>query len=213
MMMQQPGKFAFVDEGEAIRKLGVDRDTLLTLVREGRLRAYPGVGKGHFFKTKDIEDLLTELHAGGIAEPASGAEPPAGRKLFDPAYKVHVRLQADLKWYDLEDEDFQAWVRELHPDGYQRQRTNITNVIAKLERLVALMDEAASTWQNLKSPAGPPTPAREKRTAGKPLPMAGGAATGGTTPVMPSPRPGRAAGKPLPLATPQPPAATEDGQK
>jgi CBS-domain-containing membrane protein len=62
---------------------------------------------------------------------------------------VHLRLQADLKWFDITDDDLRAWVRELHPDGYRRQRSNLNAFIAKFERLRGMMDEAASHWQNL----------------------------------------------------------------
>lgn len=154
--MSAPTRFSFLDEGEALRRLGVDRDTLLTLVREKRIRAYPGVGKGNFYRLRDIDALNAEFHAEAAspaaAESGEGEAPTTtGRKVFDPAYKVHVRLQADLKWYDLEDEDLKAWVRELHEDGYPRQRANITAVMSKLQRLIDLMDEAAAGWQTLKS--------------------------------------------------------------
>lgn len=155
--MNRPSKFSFIDEGEAVRRLDVDRDMLQTLVREKRLKSYPGVGKGAFFRLSDVEALARELH--GAAEEAAGEETeaaPAKGKLFDPAYKVHVRLQADLKWYDLRDEELRAWVREMTADGYSRQRANITMVIERLQRLVALMDEAVAGWQELK-PTQPAT--------------------------------------------------------
>ena len=148
--MTAPGRFAFVDEGEAVRRLGVDRDTLLSLVSSGRLKAYPGVGKGHFFRLGDLLALAQELHPAPAPSPASEEpEPPVAapqRPQHDPAYKVHLRLQADLKWYDLSDADLRLWVRELHPEAYERQRTNVLAVIGKLQRLVALMDEAAAGW-------------------------------------------------------------------
>ena len=50
-------------------------------------------------------------------------------------------------------------VRELHPDGYRRQRSNLNAFIAKFERLRGMMDEAASHWQNL-----PPEEASESDT-------------------------------------------------
>jgi hypothetical protein len=152
MTTNQTNRFAFLDEGEAIRRMRVDRDTLLTLVREKRLRAFPGVGKGNFFRVSDLDKLAAELH------PAQGAEQPRAaitldsittRKQHDPAYKVHLRLQADLKWFDITDDDLRAWVRELHPDGYRRQRANLNAFIGKFERLRAMMDEAAATWKNL----------------------------------------------------------------
>ncbi len=182
-MMQQNSRFAFVDEGEALRRLGIDRDTLLALVQEKRLRAYPGVGKGNFYKQKDLEALHIEIYgdSGPAVPTAAGAASgtASARKLFDPAYKVHVRLQADLKWYDLEDQDLQAWVRELHADGYIRQRININQVIAKLQRLRDLMDQAAANWQVLDAPIPDPTPqAASPKRVRKPLPMAGGGIPG-----------------------------------
>ncbi|GAC1461108.1 MAG: hypothetical protein PVSMB4_19900 [Ktedonobacterales bacterium] len=151
--MTGPSRFAFVDESEAVRRLGVDRNTVLALVQAGRLKAFPGVGKGNFYKLGDLLALAQELHPPvQQPEPAGAPDevPPAAsgakRPQHDPAYKVHLRLQADLKWYDLGDADLRAWVRELHPDGYQRQRTNITKVIARLQQLLTLMDDAAATW-------------------------------------------------------------------
>jgi hypothetical protein len=178
-MVQQNSRFAFLDEGEALRRLGLDRDTLLALVRDKRIRAYPGVGKGNFYRLKDVEALYAELHDTGQDPMAAGdgIEPAApGRKLFDPAYKVQVRLQADLKWYDLEEQDLEAWVRELHADGYVRQRANITRVIDTLTRLVTLMDQAAASWQVLEAKTKPPPGVAGKKATssrGKPLPMAG----------------------------------------
>lgn len=181
-MMNPPAKFSFQDEGEALRRLGVDRDTLLSFVRSGRLRAYRGFGEGSFFRTKDLDDLAVELY-GERAQARRDAEvePPSTRKVFDPAYKVHVRLQADLKWYDLEDEDLQAWAREMTPDGYGRQRGNITRIIEKLQRMLQLMDEQAAQWQHLAPPraATPPAPSEGSQSAPparkmrRQLPMAG----------------------------------------
>jgi hypothetical protein len=147
--MGAPGRFSFVDESDAVRRLGVDRDTLLALVAAGRLRSYPGVGKGHFFRVGDLQALAEELHPAEAEpeheEPAESTE-QRQRRQHDPAYRVHLRLVADLKWYDLSDDDLRAWLRELHPDAYERQRTNISTVIGKLQRLLALMDETAAGW-------------------------------------------------------------------
>lgn len=149
----RPARFSFVDEGEAVRRLKVDRDTLLELVASKRLRAYPGVGKGNFFRVSDLDALAEELHP-AVAKPTpslQGADllnPTNQRRQHDPAYKVHLRIQADLKWYDLTDDDLQAYVRELHPAAYEKQRSNVTSALERLERLVALMDEAAAHWRS-----------------------------------------------------------------
>lgn len=162
MTTNSNSRFSFLDEGEALRRLGVDRDTLLTFVREKRLRAYPGVGKGNFYRVSDLDTLAAELRPQqGVAQaqPAITLESITTRKQHDPAYKVHLRLQADLKWFDITDDALRAWVRELHPDGYRRQRSNLNAFIAKFERLRDMMDEAAATWQNL-----PPEETGESKT-------------------------------------------------
>lgn len=143
-------RFSFVDEGEAVRRLGIERDELLALVQSKELRSYPGVNKGYFFRVSDLEALAAKLHPqqASDGDDEQEEETPNPRKQHDPAYKVHLRLQADLKWYDLTDDDFRAYVRELHPAAYEKQRGNVTNVIAKLERLVALMDESAASWKS-----------------------------------------------------------------
>lgn len=194
--MSTAGKFSFLDEGEALRRLGVDRDTLLGFVARKRLRAYPGVGKGNFFRASDVEALAAELHAGEELPAATGEAAPSGRKLFDPAYKVHVRLAADLKWYDLEDEDLEAWVREMTSDGYARQRGNITAVIARLQRLVELMDAAAAGWQHQGTPT-PPEPSTPVKPRRRELPMA---------PTAPTVPPSAAPPSSLPPTTPGPSA-------
>jgi excisionase family DNA binding protein len=152
-----PSRFAFVDEGEAVRRLGVDRDTVLAFVKAGRLRAYAGVGKGSFFKLADLDALAAELHPPEPAEPAPEAEvgeedAAPKRPQHDPAYKVHLRLQADLKWYDLTEDDLRLWIRELRPDAYERQHTNIEHVIGRLQRLLRLMEEAAAGWKSVERP-------------------------------------------------------------
>ncbi len=145
--MTGPGRFAFIDEGEAVRRLGIDRATLLGWVAEGRLRAYPGVGKGSFFRAGDVEKLARESAAAREAEEAPAEDTGSGRKQHDPAYRVHLRIQADLKWLDIPDDDLKAWVRELHPAAYEKNRSNITRIEDKLNRLLALMDEAAENWR------------------------------------------------------------------
>ena len=173
-MMNRPARFSFVDEGEAVRRLGVDRDTVLAWVQAGTLRAYPGVGKGSFFRLSDLEALAAERasNAAQTAHAEAAEEAAPGKKQHDPAYKVHVRLTADLKWYDLTDADLSAWVRELHPSAYEKQRGNITRVKEKLDRLVALMDEAADHWAT-RSPRPPSEPAHESISESTPPPAEG----------------------------------------
>jgi hypothetical protein len=175
----QPGRaarFAFVDEGEAVRRLGVSRDALLTLVESKRLRAYPGVGKGNFFRVSDLDTLAAELHPQPEPPAASGSGVPitlgglaAPRKEHDPAMKVHLRLQADLKWYDLKEEDLQAWVRELHPAAYEKSRGNILRVVGILNHLVELIDAAAVEWEHKPATLSSEAPADEGEEPSPPV--------------------------------------------
>src|SRR5437016_3843892 len=116
-MVNKPGggRFAFMDAGEAARRLGVDRVTLELWVKEGRIRTHRGVGREAFFRAGDVETLYKELHpptelAAALAadESESAGQPSpaaAGRKKQDPQMRVYLRLQADAKWYDISEDD------------------------------------------------------------------------------------------------------------
>src|SRR5437588_9455201 len=62
IMINRPGRFAFVDAGEAARILGIDRVTLEQWVREGRIKPHRGVGRDSFYRTADLQALYNELH-------------------------------------------------------------------------------------------------------------------------------------------------------
>ncbi len=152
------GRFAFLDAGETARKLQIDRITLDHWVRDGRLRAYRGVGRDSFFKVSDIEALYKELHpAASLAqavaederESAAGSQPMQlmVRKKQDPQMRVYLRLQADAKWYDVSEEDIRIWFQQLAPDGYERNKKNAEHSIKKLQYLVGLIEEAQKQQQ------------------------------------------------------------------
>src|SRR5579863_472096 len=152
-MINRPGRFAFVDAGEAARMLGIDRLTLEQWIRDGRIKPHRGVGRDSFFRTADIEALYNELHpvtelAEAIAadeqessgDTGEGAKIPV-RKKQDPQMRVYLRLQADAKWYDTSEEDIRTWFRQLAPDGYERNKRNAEHTIKKLQFLVSLIEE------------------------------------------------------------------------
>ena len=155
-MLGKPGpggaRFAFVDAGEAARRLGIDRLTLEQWTRDGRLKAHRGVGKDTFYRSGDVETLYNELHP--AAELAAALEADelesAGearetttpvRKKQDPQMRVYLRLQADAKWYDTSEEDIRVWFQQLAPDGYERNKRNAEHTLKKLQYLVSLLDE------------------------------------------------------------------------
>jgi len=145
------GRFAFVDAGEAARRLGIDRVTLDQWVRDGRIKPHRGVGKDVFFRTAEVEALYNDLHpsselaeavAADERESAGEEEKGPARKKQDPQMRVYLRLQADAKWYDVSEEDIRAWFRQLAPDGYERNKRNAEHTIKKLQFLVGLIEEA-----------------------------------------------------------------------
>lgn len=150
------GRFAFLDAGETARRLGIDRVTLDQWARDGRIKAYKGVGRDSFFKAADVDALYKSLHpeaalAKAIAEDerdsATAGAPGQPvqltvRKKQDPQMRVYLRLQADAKWYDVSKEDILTWFRQLAPDGYERNKKNAQHTIEKLQYLVSLIEEA-----------------------------------------------------------------------
>ena len=153
-MVSKPGgnRFAFVDAGEAARRLGIDRVTLDQWIKEGRIKTHRGVGRDAFFRSGDIEALYNELHpaselaeavAADEAESAGESKPTSPvKKKQDPQMRVYLRLQADAKWYDVSEEDIRTWAQLLAPDGYERNKRNAEHTIKKLQLLVGLIEDA-----------------------------------------------------------------------
>ena len=160
-MLNNPGaggRFAFLDAGETAKRLGIDRVTLDQWVRDGRIRAYRGVGRDSFFKSAEIDALNKELHpeatlAAAIAaderDTASPGQPVqlTVRKKQEPQMRVYLRLQADAKWYDTSEEDIRVWFQQLAPDGFERNKKNAQHTIKKLQYLVRLIEEAQEKQQ------------------------------------------------------------------
>jgi excisionase family DNA binding protein len=146
------GRFAFMDAGEAARRLGIDRVTLELWVKEGRIKTHRGVGREAFFRAGDVEALYKELHpstelavavAADESESAGESSPIANaRKKQDPQMRVYLRLQADAKWYDISEEDIRFWFQQLAPDGYERNQRNAEYAIKRLQYLVSLIEDA-----------------------------------------------------------------------
>lgn len=143
--------FRFLDDVDTQKLLDVDRVTFVELLRSGRLRPVSSQGSIQFFRAGDVAKLRAELHPEPSAptdetppEPTPTAEgtPRAKKtKAQDPAMRVHQRLTADLKWYDISDDDLRAWVAQLDPEGYSRRRTHATFLIERMQHIIALLDE------------------------------------------------------------------------
>jgi hypothetical protein len=87
----------------------------------------------------------------------TGATPPPAKpkkKGHEPAMRVHLRLTADLKWYDITDRDLQAWFDQLHPETYARRRANAVFVKQRMEQIIALLDAGQARYGTLVDEAG-----------------------------------------------------------
>jgi hypothetical protein len=149
--MSGSGAFRFLDDTDAQRQLGVDRITFEALISAQRLRPVSRQGTIQFFRATDIAKLRDALNAeaanAAAQQAAQAAELGASAKKpkqHDPAMRVHLRLQADLKWYDISDHDLQAWFDQLHPDTWERRRAVAQFVKARMEQITALIDAGAA---------------------------------------------------------------------
>lgn len=140
--MPPQSRFSFVDEGEALRRLKVDRPTFEGLVKQGRLKPMRGMGKDAFYRVSDLDALSSELHPPVEAEAEEEMESGKKGKQHDPAMRVHLRLQADLKWLEISEEDLHLWFREVHTDAYSRYQNNVRQVMQKLQMILDLVDQA-----------------------------------------------------------------------
>ncbi len=140
--------FRFLDDTDAQRLLGVDRITFQELIRTKRLRPISGQGTIQFFRAGDVarlrgelEQELAERQAAAITTAEDGETATARKKKAqDPAMRVHARMTADLRWYDIPDSDIQAWFDQLHPETWARRRANAQFVKERMEQIIALID-------------------------------------------------------------------------
>ncbi|MBA3826280.1 MAG: hypothetical protein H0X24_20565 [Ktedonobacterales bacterium] len=159
--------FRFLDDTDAQRILGVDRLTFQELLSTKRLRAVSGAGTIQFFRAADVSRLRDELtaetatqaaaSAAALASMPEAAPPKKPKKAQEPALRVHARMTADLRWYDISDADIQAWFDQLHPETYARRRGVAQFVQQRMAQIIALLDAGEARYGALaegEEPAG-----------------------------------------------------------
>lgn len=136
-------KFSFIDSADAQRILQVDRVTFEQLLASGQLKPLKGTGKDVFFRLADVQVLHDALHK-KIAGEAEGSEEDqkVKNKQHDPAMRVHLRLQADLKWFDITTNDIDLWLREVRSNSYDKYLANINHVEEKLNYIKKILQES-----------------------------------------------------------------------
>jgi len=180
--------FRFLDDTDAQRMLGIDRLTFEELLRTKRLRPISTSGENiHFFRNADVMKLQAELHpvaatskdevqiddsavAAALAEEEAALADPmtaaanrtTPKKGHDPAMRVHLRLQADLKWYDIGADDLQAWFNQLRPDGYERHLNNTQFIIERMQQIQALIHSGQQKLQQIAEPQANNSPSPTK---------------------------------------------------
>ncbi len=133
----------FINDKDAQNILGVDRITLEKLIKAGSLKAVSTNGENnHFFRTADVEKLRETLPIQQSNQPApENSSLPRGKKQRPPAMKVHIRLQADLKWFDVSDDDIQAWFQQLSPNSYALNKKNLRAHMARMQKIISIIEE------------------------------------------------------------------------
>jgi hypothetical protein len=144
--------FKFIDLPTAAEALGITRTELLAWVDQGRIRPFSGKGQQSVFRRADVDRLLAEARTGAEAEAAAapavlseeGEAPAEGgrRRRRDPIKLMGTRLSMDSRWAEMSDQDIATWLDALEPVQYERIRKVANIAIERLQRVLAMMDDA-----------------------------------------------------------------------
>jgi hypothetical protein len=146
-------QFKFIDLPTAAEHLGITRTELLAWVDQGRINPFSGKGQQSVFRRADVERLAGEARATAEAEAAEAAtaeatgdaETPAEggrRRRRDPIKLMGTRLSMDSRWAEMSDQDIATWLDALEPVQYDRIRKVANIAIERLQRVLAMLDEA-----------------------------------------------------------------------
>jgi len=126
---------AFIDAAYAADSLHVPLDTVLDLVRDGRLRTYGGRASNPFLRSAEVAALADQLGLGA----AEQQEPP--RRVKSASVRVQQRITADARWGDISEEDIRDWARRADPLRRQAARTAAGTARERLDMLLRALDE------------------------------------------------------------------------
>ncbi len=138
-------RLAFMDATEAAANLKTDRLGVLKLIEEGRLRPFGGKPGNPFVRTDDVERLVQELQL--VQDDGTSPDPKAVHR-NDPVRKLKLRLQQDAKWHEVDQAAMQAWAHELDPISYERMRQVARDAIARLQTIIAVLDDTEAARKN-----------------------------------------------------------------
>lgn len=126
---------AFIDAAYAADSLHVPLDTILDMVRKGRIRTYGGRASNPFLRSADVAALAEQLGLGA----ESGAEPP--RRVKSPSARVQQRVTADARWGDVSEDDIREWASRADATRLQAARKATRAAVDRLTFLLSVLDE------------------------------------------------------------------------
>ncbi len=125
----------FIDAAYAADSLHVPLDTILDLVRAGRLRTYGGRTSNPFLRSAEVTALAGELGLGDDTE----SETP--RRVKSPSARVQQRITADSRWGDVSEADIRDWVERADDTRLQAARKAAQLATGRLSFLLAALEE------------------------------------------------------------------------
>lgn len=122
----------FVDAAHAAEMLHVTPETVLDLVRSGKLRRYGGRPDNPFLRSADVAALVDEL---GL--PSEDEQP---KRVKSASSRVQTRLTADSRWADIRDEEIQEWAERADVVRRQAARKSVLLAMDRLETVLRALD-------------------------------------------------------------------------
>jgi len=124
----------FIDAAYAADLLHVSLDTILDLIREGKLTRFSGSASNPFLRSQDVLALARELGA------ASEPEPP--KRVKSASAKVQTRLTADARWADITVDEIQDWAARADAPRRQAARKAAATAKERLEKVLQALSES-----------------------------------------------------------------------
>lgn len=126
----------FIDAVFAADMLHVSKDTVIDLVREGKLRKVSGQDSNPFVRTSEVAALAEQMGAAAAEQP--------GRRIKSASAKVRARLTADARWADVSEAEIRDWAARLDPAARAAARTAVRTTVARLSMLLQVLDDVPS---------------------------------------------------------------------
>lgn len=126
---------AFIDAVFAAEMLHVPVETVLDLVREGRIRTYGGRASNPFMRSADVAALAQQLGLG------RGESSEAPRRVKSASARVQARVTADSRWGDVSEDDIREWAARADRARLQAAQKAARIASDRLSALITVVDD------------------------------------------------------------------------